>query len=858
MDSSRWNRIQELFAAALERPADERAAFLRGECGDDGELFGEVWSLLDADAEAPSLLDGLAIESIDLPREMSYEGSIIGPYRVVRLIGSGGMADVYLAERADGQFDQRVALKLIRRGMDSEQILRRFQSERQILARLEHSNIARLLDGGVTPEGLPYFSLEYIAGERIDKYCDARRLSVDARLELFKTVCGAVQYAHNNLIVHRDLKPANVLVTNEGVAKLLDFGIAKVLDDSGNSDRHKLTRTGGRVMTPRYASPEQFRGEPVTTATDVYSLGVILYELLTGRGPHVLSSPSDRDLEEAICSTNPDPPSVVVQDRPVTTPDAGNSLPTPQEVSAARQTQPDHLQRRLSGDLDNICLMALRKAPERRYQSAAQLLDDVQRHLDGLPVLARRDTWVYRTTKFVRRHRASVAIAFAVLIAIAGLTGYYTMRLADERDRAMQESQKARQVTQFLTNLFEISDPSQSKGEVVTAREILDQGALEIDTALAGQPEMQAEMKHVVGRVYVGLGLYREARDILTSSLAIQRMLHGGAHSDISETLYDLASATYELGDYKGADTLYGESLRVRRRFAADDSVAAEYLNALAAARRHQGDYDAAESLYTETLALRRSLYGGDHPDIAHTLNHLARLQYNRGNYEAAEPLFRQSLAMRRKFLGDDNPEVAASLAGLSGDLAAMGQYDEAITGYREVIGVFKNRLGEDHPYVGSAIASLARTLLLKGDYDGAEPAYREALTRQRQALPKNHPSIANTLLGLGRVLIAKGELEESETLVREALETRRSSGGAGDRSSAEAAMELGRLMGLKQDFADAETLLKEAHATLVDVSDSDDELMQTALQYLIDMYDAWGKTDEADEYRAQLAADGQ
>ena len=427
MDATRWTQIQTLFNAVLEQDPAARDAFLHTACADDPDLLAEVRSLLAADADAHPLLDSLAIEAIALPADLlpdgilPAEGERVGPYRIVEPLGRGGMGAVFLAERADGQFEQQVALKLIRGGAGSAQIVRRFQSERQILARLQHPHIARLLDGGLTEDGQPYFAMEYVDGVPLDQYCEVHDSPIEDRIQLIRAACDAVQSAHRQLVVHRDLKPANILVTVDGQVKLLDFGIAKMLTGAEDAmgdpmGAPALTQTGHAVMTPAYAAPEQLRHEPVTTATDVYALGVVLYELLAGERPYDLSGCSPAEIERIVSEQAPRPPSAVA---------------------------PAHRQRRLRGDLDTIVQKALRKEPERRYTSAEALADDLQRHLEGRPVEARPDTAGYRTRKFVQRHRAGVTATAAVVVLIATLVTFYTTQLAQERDQCRNAARES-------------------------------------------------------------------------------------------------------------------------------------------------------------------------------------------------------------------------------------------------------------------------------------------------------------------------------------------------------------------------------------------------------------------------------
>ena len=432
MTPERWQQVKALFEQALERPPDERAAFLDQACHGDEALRREVRSLLSSHDDG-FLDEPLSLDAPSGDDGAAHTGQRIGAYRLVREIGHGGMGAVYLAERADGQFHQQVAVKFVRHGVDSDTLRRRFRAERQILARLEHPHIARLIDGGVSEDGLPYLAMEYVEGTRIDHYCDAHHLSTNERLRLFLAVCEAVHYAHQNLIVHRDLKPSNILVTEGGTVKLLDFGIAKLLDDNAAATPlDEVPRTGMRVMTPEYASPEQIRGEPVTTAFDVYALGIILYELLAGQRPYRLSGLSPGEMERIVCEKAPARPSTAVTREAQT--DATRAA-TPEEISRMRSTQPDKLRRRLAGDLDTIVMMALHKDPSRRYRSVGQLSEDLRRHLDGLPVTARPDSFAYRISKFIRRHWMGVAAAVFISLLGGIATTAWQARVAEQQRR---------------------------------------------------------------------------------------------------------------------------------------------------------------------------------------------------------------------------------------------------------------------------------------------------------------------------------------------------------------------------------------------------------------------------------------
>ena len=480
MNPERWQRVKQLLEASIALEDSERSSFLDRECGDDAELRREVESLLSSHDEAGTgflkkpAIDLKSVATQAAPRT----GRRIGVYQITEEIGHGGMGEVYRAVRADGQFTKEVAVKLVRGGFDSKFVVERFRTERQILATLDHPNIARLLDGGTTDDGIPYLVMELIEGDRIDQYCDDHKLSITERLQLFRQVCAAVQYAHQRLVIHRDIKPSNVLVTKDGVPKLLDFGIAKIFDPAA-ADGGETTI--GRPMTPEYASPEQIRGEPITTASDVYSLGVVLYQLLTGRSPYPGETRSTLDLARAVCDTDPGRPStVVLKPQPARGADQSEPL-TPEQVSASREGSPAKLRRRLEGDLDNIILKALRKEPQRRYSSVEQFAEDIRRHLEGLPVSAVKDSFRYRTGKFVRRNRLGIAAASLVALSLATGIGatvrqaHIAQRQAEiaraERARAEKRFKDVRELANSL--IFEIHDSIQALPGATPSRKLL-------------------------------------------------------------------------------------------------------------------------------------------------------------------------------------------------------------------------------------------------------------------------------------------------------------------------------------------------------------------------------------------------
>ncbi len=494
MQRERWLHIEEIIQSAIDCAVPDRSALLDSACGEDIELRREVESLLALHKDSGFTRSSALEDGIKVLEQLNGrvdEGRRIGTYRVLREIGRGGMGTVYLAARDDDALQKLVAIKIIRRGLDTDDILQRFRSERQILATLDHSNITRLLDGGTTDDGLPYFVMEHIEGEPIDVYCDKRELNITARLKIFQRVCAAVSYAHQNLVVHRDIKPGNVLVTKEGVPRLLDFGIAKLVAP-GTSPAER-TRTGLRVLTPEYASPEQIRSETITTASDVYSLGVLLYELLTGNRPYRLADQTPAEMEQLICGGEPERPSA-----------AAGSMAG----------------RRLRGDLDNIILMAMRREPQRRYGSVEQFSEDIRRHLDGLPVIARPDTFGYRTTKFVARHKAGVAAAALLVLTL----GAGVVATAWQARVARLETAKAQRINAFLQEMLSSSSPGYDspnarKDPDIKVSEVVAGAAKRAETELADQPEVLAEIQRTIGAAYYAQGRYDQAEQILRSAL---------------------------------------------------------------------------------------------------------------------------------------------------------------------------------------------------------------------------------------------------------------------------------------------------------------------------------------------------
>ncbi len=823
MKADRWDRVDDLFRRALERPPDERSAFVARECAADEELRAAVEDLLDAAGEASGFLEEGAEDLWELPLDELFpdvgtggpdgpsrsndtgfdrSGDRLGPYRLVRRLAQGGMASVYLAERDDGQWDQQVAVKILKRGLDTEDVVRRFLAERQILSSMDHPHVARLLDGGATPDGLPYLVMEYVEGTPIDEYCDTRRLSVDDRLALFCDVGRAVQEAHRHLVVHRDLKPSNVMVDTRGRVKLLDFGIAKLLDPAPGD----VTRTGLRPLTPAYASPEQVTGEPITTASDVYQLGLLLCELLSGSRPYEVRALSPARAERIITETSPSPPSTLIDDG----------------APAARSTTHRDLARTLRGDLDTITLRALSKEPENRYDSAGALVDDIQRYRRGEPVTARRDTLGYRVHRFVDRHRGGVtaALVVAVLLLTSTTAALVQARRAErERNLARAEAAKAEEVKDVLVGLFRSADPyapaDPERGSDITVVEALEHGADQARRELADRPAILGEVLASIGEVLLNLGQYERAAPVTRDALDALRRAHGPASGEVAEALLDFANQSSAVEGRDSARALFDTALATARSaYGPDDPRLAPFHTAIGnflssssggaadSARLHleqaislyrsadsipeaelsqvlyklsdyhrlNGDFDAARSLLDEAAPLARAAYGGTHPELGFVLVSEATLSSVEGRYDASRAAFEEALAILGPALGEDHPFVLATRNNLAVMLDASGDLEAAEAAYRRVLGDRRRVLGENDSETASALQNLAANLNKQGRYDEAERLLDRAATALRVALGPDHPTAAFPYLTRTEIRLNQGDHAGAEASARQAL----------------------------------------------------------------------------------------
>jgi eukaryotic-like serine/threonine-protein kinase len=786
------DQLEEILFAALQVSGDERRRLLDERCSDRPDLRAEVDALLAAHDRATPLFDTPTM-MLRTPPDI---GQRVGAFRLMDVIGEGGMGTVFRAERADGEFTQQVAIKFIGSWTRDPAAVRRFRGERQILASLQHPNIVSLLDGGVTPDGNAYLVMEYVDGEPISAYCRSCRLPLEDRLRLFLSVCAAVQFAHSHLVVHRDLKPANIVVTRDGVSKVLDFGVAKLMEPAVQPSA-TISGFWPGPLTPNYASPEQLRGVPITTVSDVYSLGVLLYELLAGARPYETSGkPVDEVLSLVIDGEIRPPSTVPSRDE--------NGVPYSRSA--------------LIGDLDAIVSRALQKDPSRRYPSAGELADDVDRFLRGRAVSARPDTTVYRVSKFVRRHRFAVAGAMAAVVSLVaglGMALWQANAARLERDRARLEAAKAQQVSAFLRALFTSNTPLEALGRPMTAQELLDRGVLRIDRELSGQPDVQASMLASLGSVYTEMGLGKQGLPLIERSLALREAVFGGDHLEVAESLYFLGRLkSRAFSDYPAAASLLTRAVAIRDREAGEnDAALAPVLSELGMALWHAGKYLEGQS------ALRRAVALGERTgtaDLHKWLANLALLEQDLGDFTAAEALLRRALDLGVKQTGRRGVPVGPTMVNLGTLLRAQERFTEARAVLEELNADEEKTFGQGRMYTWGELGEL---YFATGEHRRARELLDAAIALGARERATTEPyELSAPLLYLGRLLLAQDQPVEALLRFEHALAIRRRTLGEKHNDVAQALVDLAQAKAALEGPHVSEPLLRQALAIQRDV----------------------------------------
>lgn len=816
--NDRWRKAGELFDQALELRPEQRGRFLDEQCRDDAELRASVESLLRADDRSqshpflsppvPAMAAGLLSEYADA----AFLGELVGKYRLVERVASGGMGTVFRA-MVDGDSAARpVAVKLIRRGMDTLDGVRRFKLERETLARLDHPGIAKLLDGGVTERGIPFLVMELIEGQPIDRYCDEWRLNPLARIRLLLSVCAGLEYAHRNLVVHRDIKPNNVLVRADGRTTLLDFGIAKLLDDDP-ADAATVTLTAFRVITPLYASPEVLRGEPASTAMDVYSLGVLLYELLTGRPPYNLGRRSSYEAQRIICEVDPPAPSdAVLAPPPADRPDGSGSRLSAEALAAQRGMSPRDLSRALRGDLDTIILKSLQKDPNRRYRSVEQFSDDLSRHLAGFPILARKDSSRYRAAKFIRRNRAAVAVALVMVLSVAGGLGgiaFGLFRAREQAARARVQADRAERINSVLGDMLGSIDFEIGNSEI-TLRRVLDLAAERLEKDSASSPDISAAARQAIGDAYLNLGLYNEAEKHFRQALAVRQSVFGPTDALVAESAAALGKALRIRASFAEAEEMLRLAISINEgNFGPAHSSVAGFRQALGTLFAESGQFRDAEREYRTALKTFRELHETESTENAVAMQELGVVLTFLGRREEGVGLCKEALSLNERLYGRESVPTASSLREYATALQIQGDFVGAEAAYREALATDRKLRGDLTPSVSRSLNNMGSMLsTMNGRRDEGREMLREALRLRRQIFGESHVCVAVTLNNLAATI---DDNAETEALLRESLRIARGGYGGHDHRLADALQNLAGILRSQMKFAEAEPMYREA-----------------------------------------------
>jgi len=874
MNKVRWQRMQELFHEATDLPSFEQPAFLKAACGDDEDLIGEVLAMLEQDARGRSLLDrnlaDVAHDSLDDSHSSSLPVKEFGPYQVLRLLGEGGMGVVYLAKRPD--LGNHVAIKVLRDAWLSPARRERFASEQRTLAQLHHALIAQLYDADTLPDGTPWFVMEHVEGVPLTEYCRQHNCSISERLKLFRSVCEAVQYAHGQAVIHRDLKPSNMLVKNDATVRLLDFGIAKQLESLDVPVEQ--TMTGLRLMTPAYAAPEQVRGEPVGIQTDVYSLGVILYELLTGQLPFDLSNLTPAEAATVITEEEPGKPSARAEN--------GNAYGS-------------SLSKTAWADLDVLCLTAMHKDPLRRYRSVEALIRDLDHYRDAEPLDARPDTLRYRTRKFIARNRRPVSAAALAATIFLALIVFYSVRLAKARNAELSEAARTQRIQRFMLNLFQGGDEIAGPADNLRVLTLLDRGLQEA-RSLDNEPAVQADLFEALGGIYQKLGKFDQADSLLGSALDQRRRLFGSDSTEVARSLVEvgllrvdeakldeavrlvrqgleiyrpklpadnprvlwattaLGRVLEERGSYDAAIKVLDETVKLQSKSGANSPELAASMLELANSHFYAGHFELADALDWKLLDLHRQLNGDRHPLVSEDLINLGAIQLDRGHYREAEKFDRQALDIVQEFYGKDHPKTAAAMTLLARSLVYQKRFDEATALLQPALAIRERVYGTVHPSVASTLNELGNTASIQGRYDAAAQYFTRMIEIYRSVYGENHYLLSTAQSNLATVYLYQKDCPRAEKLFREAIDRYTRALSPEHSSTGIARTKLGRALLCQHRYAEAEVESRAGYEILAKQMSPGVSWLVSARKDLAAEYDALKRPDEASHFRAELA----
>jgi eukaryotic-like serine/threonine-protein kinase len=881
MDSIRWQKVQTLFHEAADLPEQEQRSYLETKCEGDVSLVSEVLVLLQEDAHGESLLDEdvaqVAHRIFDERAASTPPFQEFGPYRILRALGEGGMGMVYLAERKD--LGSRVAIKVLRDAWLSPARRERFAVEQRTLAQLNHASISRLYDASSSTDGTPFFVMEYVEGVPLTDYCRAHNCSIAERLRLFREVCEAVVYAHQHAVIHRDLKPSNILVKEDGSVRLLDFGIAKHLESLG--ENVEQTMAGLRLMTPAYAAPEQIRGEQVGIQTDVYSLGVVLYEMLAGRLPFDLSNRTPAQAEKILIEEEAEKPSVMAE--------------KVAETASDKNRRGVHASKAAWGDLDVLCMTAMHKDVEQRYQSVEGLIRDIDHYLNGEPLEARTDTAWYRLRKYVTRNWKVLATAGAAAGVVVGMLVFFTLRLANARNAAIAEAARTQRIQKFMTNLFQGGDADAGPADSLRVVTLLDRGVQEAQS-LSADPQVQAELYQTLGTLYENLGKYERADSLLNLALAERKSLYGTDHAQVAESLVALGLLRDDQGRLQEAESMVREGLMMSERHLPADHPAvvkattalgkvladrgtydesirtlekavslqpqgdtatpelAASLYELANAHFSAGQYDAAEEINERLLVMYREIYGEGHPRVADILMSLGEIQNDMGHYPAAEKYERQAVDMMEGWYGKDSPETATDLTILARTIVYEKRYDEAVQLLQQSLAIKERAFGGVHPSVASSLNDLGNAASMQGKYELAEKYFRREADIYRTVYGEHHYLYATALSNLASVYSGRKEWSKAETIFRQVVPIYVETQSANNRNTGIARIKLGRTILRQNRPTEAEKETRTGYDILSKQMDPKVSWLVNARKDLVEEYEAMNQPEQAAKFRTEIA----
>lgn len=843
MNQDRLNKVRELFDEASNLNADERDLFLNQKCLDDSELKKEVLSLF---ATLQNVNDFLE-EPLTIAEQNSftdpYIGKQIGNYIIDGEAGVGGMGTVYTGKRNDKEFEQKVAIKILKHGITSEYLLKRFQIERQTLANLQHQNIARLLDGGRTADGLPYLVMEFIDGIPITEYCNQKKLNIEEKLKLFREVCNAVQYAHQNLVIHRDLKPGNIIVTKDGIPKLLDFGIAKLIDEELVDNKEGLTSTDVWHLTPEYASPEQIKGEKITTASDVYSLGVLLYQILTGHQPYKIRNNSPASISKIITEEKIQKPSEKVKQ-------------IVDEISDEK-LQSDKFYKLLEGDLDNIILKAMHKDPAKRYVSVEQFSEDIRRHLTGLPVIAQKDSAGYRLSKFIQRHKVGFisSVGFIVFLIASMIAIIWQANIASkERDKAKLEAQKVETVNNFLLEMLSSVDPTEV-GKDVKVYDILKKASIDVGRDFAAHPEIEALLRKTIGKTLVNLSEYDEAKAHLIKSLELNNIAYGKNSYQSAESLHEIALYYHWISELGKADSLYKESIRIFRMNADSPPRAfASALNDYGTLLQDQSKNDESLKYLYEAYDIFVKNYGSDDRDVASTANNIAINLDGKGDLDGALKYFEEAKNIYIKKYGNERPEVSTIYNNLAYIYISKNDFTTAENYFKKSLDLKIKTLGANHSLVGLAYTNLGALQYTSKKFEEAEKNLLTSRKIYRLTLSEKHIWVALNDFWLAKIFIEKAEYNRAEEFIRRALSVYKDNYNAEHPNIVSAYAEFGVVKFHQKKYSEAEKLLVDGYQKIKVIKGEKNFNTIRFLEYLVRFYTETNNPAKTSYYQKLLA----